>query len=610
MRSTDRPRRGVRHAGRAGLAALALLLAGCASMPADGDARRVDSAQRAEGDSQIRVFGVSPQEEAPPQEIVRGFLEAIISDEADFQTAREYLTPTAQGFWDPFAGTTVLAEGPTFAALAGDPEVQAEEGLTYQVSGVRMAQVDRDHGYAPDSGDYQEPFTLRQVDDEWRIDTLPDGLVVGEADFRRIYRSVNTFYYAEPGPVPVTPREAHDVLVPDPIYLRQRVDLVGETVAALIAGPSDWLAPVTRSEFPAGARPAGEPAAIDDAGVLTVRLSGVSVDTTTARCERMAAQVLHTVNELGSIELNEVRLATPGGRQLCAQTHQESRSRAPGLLDGEQSRQYFLDEDARLVSVREDGEEARPVSGALGQGEAVLRSAAVSRDEQLAAGVTVDGRMLLVNSLAGPEPLSEPVYVSAEEEPAAGLSAPSWDGLGDLWFTDRDPDRPRLLRSLGGIAVPREVEVRGLKPGQRIESLRVAPDGVRIAMLVSRGENTTLQLGRIERTGPEPEVSVDQLRAVAPQLEEVMAASWAGGSRLVVVGRPVDGVERMQYVSTDGSAVNTPSLQGLSDVIGVAASEKEEQPLLAEAKDGIARLQHDANWKILSQGGSGPFYPG
>ena len=71
------------------LVALVLLLSGCASMPDDGTVDHVDSSHRADPDSQVRVFGVSPQKGERPQQIVRGFLEATTSDEATFSTAKK-----------------------------------------------------------------------------------------------------------------------------------------------------------------------------------------------------------------------------------------------------------------------------------------------------------------------------------------------------------------------------------------------------------------------------------------------------------------------------------------------------------------------------------------
>src|SRR5262245_12024275 len=68
-----------RRAGAGALLAMALLLSGCASMPGSGPVQRVESSRRSEGEgeSQVRVFGVPPEERAQPHEIVSGFLEAV-----------------------------------------------------------------------------------------------------------------------------------------------------------------------------------------------------------------------------------------------------------------------------------------------------------------------------------------------------------------------------------------------------------------------------------------------------------------------------------------------------------------------------------------------------
>lgn len=611
--ATDRRR--MRRSGGVLVAAGATLLAGCASMPGSGDVQRVDSSQRSESDSQVRVSGVSPQEDALPKEIVRGFLEAVTSDEADFDKAREYLTPERRAQWEPFASTTVLATGPDFGPQSsGSDPGGVGETFSIEISGERLAQVDESHVYRPEDGTYRETLKLRQVEGEWRIDALPDGLVLGEADFRRIYRSVNTFYYADLGPDTAQVENGRNVLVADPVYLRRRIDPVGEAVAALLSGPSEWLAPVSRSAFPEGVRTAGgHPPVINDSGVLTVRLSGASREVSGSRCERMAAQLLHTVRDLAASEVGEIRLTGSGGSQLCAQSWTQAQTRAPGLLDGELDHQYFLDDSGQLVSAQDEDQVHQAVPGALGDPAVELRGAAVSREQDWAAGVSADGTRLFVAPLSGGDPLPEPVLVSEAPGDEAGLSAPSWDGLGDLWVADRDPAQPRLLRMAQGTGVPQEIPVEGLRSDQWVESLRVASDGVRIAMLVRDESGTSLQLGRVQRTRTSEDVAVtvDELRPLAPALESVTAASWAGGSRLVIVGRPDGGVEQLQYVNTDGSSSSAPTVPGLTNVVtGVAAAEGERQPLLAETEEGIARLEYDANWRLFTKEGSAPFYPG
>ncbi|MEV1011200.1 LpqB family beta-propeller domain-containing protein [Streptomyces sp. NPDC049881] len=602
----------------AALLAVGLVATGCAALPGSGPVQRVETTQRTENDSQgVRVWAVPPEEDDSPTQIVRGFLEAITSDDPEFGTAKQYLTPERRDQWDPFGGTAVLANGPQVGPVSGDPEpaegADGEQTQRVPLSGTRLAAVNEAHVYTPRSGDYEASFQLRRVDGQWRIDGLPDGLVMGDADFRRIYRSVNTFYYADLKAESGRVEHGGDVLVADPVFVRRRIEPVTEAVTALLDGPSEWLDPVVSSAFPTGVRIVGDGPEIDDSQSLTLRLAGVPADWPPGRCREMAAQVLHTVQDVASVDVAEARLLTESGGRLCTVTGADAESRAPGLLDGDTGRPYFLDAEGRLVSVTDEGT-ARPVQGVLGAagGEnPALRSVAVSRDGRSVAGVGPDGTQVYVGSLASGE-APDVVYTGGTPGEDAGLSSPSWDGLGDLWVADRAASEPRLLRLNGGHGEPVVVPVNGLRPGQRIDSLRVAADGVRIAMLIGGPDGErSLQLGRVERTdGPDGVVvEVSDLRPVAPQLADVAAVSWAGNSRLVVVGRPADGVEQLMYVKTDGSTANTPSVPGLNDATGVAAAEDESQPLLAETAGGVAWLSDGSQWKKID-GGSAPVYPG
>jgi hypothetical protein len=385
-----------------------------------------------------------------------------------------------------------------------------------------------------------------------------------------------------------------------------------QMVSSLLKGPTRWLGPVVRSSFPTGTALAKDAGALapDDRNKLTVPLNDKAAGIGTNRCDEMAAQMLFTLRNL-SPAVDEVELRADG-TELCSLTQgaadaaaSRSSARHPDYL-------YFLDGKHRLVRIAAGNSDTdpEPAPGALGEGDTALRSVAVSRDEHTAAGVSLDGKSLYVGSLVSGGSLGEPVLRSQGGAENQRLTTPSWDADDGLWVADRDPDRPRLLLLQEGKGDPLEVRMPHLDG--RIQSVRVAADGVRIALVVEKGGKKTLLIGLIERgekQGGEPAVSVVELRSATPQLEEVTAMSWAGDSRLVVVGREHGGVEQMRYVQVDGSTPDVPAPAALTGVKDVTAAEDDQLPLVAYSVDGIVRLPSGEQWQKVTEG-TAPVYPG
>ncbi|MEU3188932.1 LpqB family beta-propeller domain-containing protein [Streptomyces sp. NPDC006923] len=598
------------------LGILAVLLAGCASIPDSGDVEPVKASPP--GESQVRVYAVPPRDKAEPDEIVDGFLEAMTSDDPDFTMARKYLTKQAARNWQPEAGTTVLRAAPDPGGPK-EPSGTDSTSLTYPLYGDRIADVDSSHAYewlAPTK--YNGRIRLVRQDSggsegkEWRIDSLPQGLVLGESDFQRNYRPVNKYYFAS----------GENWLVADPVYIRQRIDPttrmdpVTQAVKVLLDGPTSWLKPVVDSPFPAGTalQKGTTSLEFDDRNALKVPLNDKASKAGRPQCRRMAAQLLFTLRGLTATPVGQVELLADGS-SLCVLSGDQAEEFAPDRTTGRPDNPYFLDDKGRLSLLEAAGDGAAdrtPVIGPFGDGGVKLGAVAVARDEKHAAGVTDDARALYVSSILSDSELGDELVSSHGARAEDRLSAPSWDGRGDLWVADRDPAKPRLLWFEEGAGTPREVLVEGLGSA-RIEALRVSADGVRIALLLTEKGRTSLQIGRVERHGPaaDPTVSVVQLRSAAPQMETVTAVSWAGPSRLVVVGKEKGGVQQVRYLQTDGSTSAAGVLPGLNQVTGIAAADDDRQPLVADSEDaGIVRLPTGANWQTLVKVGSSPVYPG
>ncbi|ALO08794.1 Lipoprotein [Streptomyces venezuelae] len=595
-----------------------LVVTGCATMPDSGDVQEVKGANLR--DSQVRVYAVAPRENADPDEIVDGFLEAMTSDDPGFTTARKYLTVGAAKTWKPAQSITVLTTAPDReqADRNADPDNQ---GRAYPLSGRKIATVDARHAYQPNSPTkYVQSIHVVQQPSadgkgkEWRIDSLPSGLVLGEADFLRNYRSVNKYYFAS----------GEDWVVADPVYIRQRqdpvtrMDPVTQTVKALLEGPTNWLKTAVDSQFPSGTElKAGVTSlATDDQSTLKVPLNAKAELVGGEACRRMAAQLLFTLGDLTSVRVEQVELLKPGGASLCRLGKGQAAEFAAVRNTVPQENPYFLDEHGKLKMLAVQGKETdKPaeVPGPFGSGTTPLTSVAVDRGETRAAGVGSSGRDLFVSSITTEQDPQPAVLTSKAARPADRLSAPSWDGRGDLWVADRNPAAARLWMVPDGSGDPVEVRTPWLTEGTRVEALRVSADGVRIALLVKQGERTTLQIGRVERqqTGAETEVSVVGLQPAAPRMESVTSVSWAGPSRLVVVGKEAGGVQQIRYLQTDGSTSASSVLPGLNGVSSVTAPNGDAAPVVANSgNDGIVRLAPGTNWQPVVKAGTSPVYPG
>ncbi|MFI1677361.1 LpqB family beta-propeller domain-containing protein [Streptomyces sp. NPDC020607] len=622
---------GTEHAGRGRLVIRrtmvfgcgAALLAGCASIPSSGAPEAVDAVP---GKPQVQVFATPPRDNATPGQIIDGFIEALTSNDPDFSIASEYLTEKAAKAWDPESSTTILADGPKTSTKSLALEQDAKS-YTYELSGSPVATIDADHAYQPalQAPRYEADVQLVKEGpkdkEQWRIATPPEGVVLGELDFIRLYKHVDRYYYATNASRGDAEHPQSPPLVADPVYVRGDPDpQLTDVLEALFDGPTAWLDRAVYSSFPSGMalRKGTKELTPDDQKHLRVPLNVKADNINQDRCKQMAAQIYFTLENLALPSgLEQVDLLRSDGESsLCVLGADEAKTIAPRPA-GKPESQYFIDKEHRLVQIPENGMGISRVPGELGEGKQELRSAAVSRNEQWAAGVSGDGRSLFVGALREGAKSERAKVTSTATKEKNRLAPPSWDGRGDLWVADLNPKKPRLLWLDKGQGEPVEVKFDrplGADGEGRIKAVRVAADGVRIALLIEDGGKTELMVGRIDRPASEdgePGLTVGELQPAAPKMEEVTAMSWAGGSRLLVVGKAAGGVWQMRFVYSDGSLVSDePTLPGLTGVTEVSAAESPQLPLIARSRDGIVRRAEGEDWKPVDKDGTAPVYPG
>ncbi|MFE0459161.1 LpqB family beta-propeller domain-containing protein [Kitasatospora sp. NPDC058965] len=603
-----------------------LLAAGCATMPDNGQPETVRPPQ-GQG-VQVRVIPMPPRDGQSPREVLQNFLDASIADEADYRTAKQYLTPDAIAQWRPNDGAVVLATTALQAPAGGDSADQVQ--LT--ISSHEVGELDSRHTYhgKDDRAQYSGQFTLVNVAKDakdskdakdraqWRIAALPSTLVLDKTSFQNAYQLVERYFFTRNDPVG---GGAQPVLVPDPVYLRRRIDPAGAAAQAVAQGASGWLAPVVRSGFDGGVSVTA--VSSDDPRTVRVQVDGVDCVTSERQCRQMAAQLYYTLlSQGGPGSVDRVQVVAKKGSAEVTTTQAKAAAYAPGTLAGS-GQAYARDAKTGQLETLSQGSSGA-VPGVLGStspgasvepsGDQAPAAFAVRRDRPAAAVVSQDGRALYQVALDdSAKQLGQPVATSRV---AQGLATPSWDGFGGLWVVDRDPAQPQVLLIKDGART--SVPVADLPAGQAVDGLRVSSDGTRVALLLKDAAgNHGLWLGLVRRDDPQQasNVQISGLRPIAALLTDVTSVSWADPDTLLVLGKERDSVPQLRYVSTDGYSGLDTALQAVDGTTVVAASESRLDPVLADAKGGDHLVYSlsgtmQPQWKAFAKDATQPTYPG
>src|SRR5690606_33368692 len=106
---------------------------------------------------------------------------------------------------------------------ADRPDREDTGAMSYTLTGTRVATVDAEQAYAPDSGPYSKIVhpAKDEKNGQWRIDAVPQGVVMGRSDFQRNYMSVNKYCFASNNAE--TKGTDLPMAVGDPVYVRRKV---------------------------------------------------------------------------------------------------------------------------------------------------------------------------------------------------------------------------------------------------------------------------------------------------------------------------------------------------------------------------------------------------
>lgn len=519
--------------------AAAVLAGGCATVPTVGRPEPVTGAS-----GQVQQF-VQPIAPAPrpgwsPKAIVQGFLAASASITNEHTAAaKQFLAPQLRRSFKPSWAVTVVGSlSPPVQGKAGprNQDGASTETETVTLTGQQLATISNIGQYLDNPGPHRYTFRLGRFGDQWLIIDLPltSPLLLTQTDFEQVYQPRNLYFWS-PGDTD---------LVPQPVFAREGdtyADIATNLVKALLMSDQDnasWLEEATSTAFPSGTTLLTSVAIVGSSAV--VNLGGAAAGAGPAQLRDMAAQLVTTLTSTSYqqpaitrsvvLEINGKVRDIDGTRLQQPGDYRNLVPSAPA-----HSPLYFI-ATTGAVSELAGGSSARVVRNPAGHSQLHFATIAVSPTgpPQLAATLAAgQGCVIYYGPLAGSGPLGER---QLPDPAVGGCTSLSWDSHGDIWAVTGQ--KTWVLPPGGRQPVPVSLPpLPGTDPqSYRVLSLRVAPDGVRVAMLVQiQGGGREVLLTAVTRTADQ--VSLGTPVTIGTSLTAPAALSWYDPDHLIVLNR-------------------------------------------------------------------------
>jgi hypothetical protein len=539
-----------------------------------------------------------------PEKIVTGFrtASAVVGG---LQVAREYLTPEFSRSWLPGWTATVFSSAP---AVEPKLTVISKKTATVTIGGKVQAKVSTSGNYAVPSASLRgaQPYVFHLTKNsagQWRIDfptptDLP--LLLASDEFSHDYQQRNLYFF-DP---------QHKYLVPDPVYVPLQdtaADLMHGLAADLNTPPKkDWLNGATATAFPSGTKVSDVTL---DGGTATVNLTGAKIGKANQfTMKQVSAQLLLTLTGSGqggpAVQSIEVVV---NGRPWIPKPSQENPVQNTRCCSwftpprpAKTAMFYYLDRAGNLMD--QVGPTGSPVliQQNIGKGYSQIAISSGLNGPYIAALRYID-RALLIGPVGGR---------LAQRGAPLEFSSMSWDPNGDLWAT---PQVGNQIVRLRGDASPGSP---GFQPvaftvkdsaggimNATFTAIRVAPDGVRVALIVG-GAAPALYFGAIDSATAT--IVLSPFSVPVPQI--FTAVTWYGPDNVITLG---PGQALTEYPVNGGTSTSISPPPGISSITASA-----NFPLIAGAAKGGLYVGSilTGDWSSINLGKdkliSPPVYPG
>ncbi len=560
----DKPDISRRALLRAGcLATTTLALTSCASLPFSGNANHYADSRSSGLAAEGEITPAGPADGASPEEIIRGFLRAGIGANDDYLVARQYLTAQKAQSWRPDTQALVYADSLLIQQGQEQSKYKVEVPVGTQVNSLGLAT-----SFARTNSMDLE-FTLEEVNGQWRISELPDGVVLEQSEFEQSFSAFSLYFYDQ----------TFTYAVPDIRWFADRASVATSLVRVLIAGPAPYLQGAVRSAIPDNSSLTRNSVPIENNNAqVSLSGTGISNDMSQLDIERIHTQLKQTLTRISGIENISLEL----GQQQAK----------VGQLEN-------------YIEPQLDPVVAKNVVGIDGN-ELTVRSELLNDESKNSVFSSTHGSMTNLamsynrQSFAFLDPQrSQLTVVRGGQSRLAfegqGLTSPSYDQFQWLWSATEEGKIRAVSVANSSSIQPIDISASWLE-GAKVLSLKVARDGARVAIVAESDGNSYLWVSGVNRNSENRPQSLTQPVRVGATISAQFAA-WVSDQGLIAANFDTGESELAQLSGELTSLGYLDSLEQLSSCIGAdqVVAQTAQQNIYLLVDRGWSRVETTAH---------------
>lgn len=535
---------------------LATLMSSCAGLPSNDRVTQHSSGLDVKSVNTSPARAPGPLAGATPEAIIEGFVRAGVDSIENYAVARQYLSSSFAGRWNPYGTTrvyrnTVQPRSDDSGNAEGTYHVRFQQTATVNSQGITST--------FPEAQTETQDFTVVMEDNQWRISSCPDGLWLDGTEFERVFSPCRLYFYDR----------AFRYAVPDIRWFPHTDRYFELLVRTLMIGPASYLKDVAFSAL--NESMSLETANMSDNQDVLVRLSGEQLDDN--RLARVREQIMHGLENFSGLGKTEVFYngtlipeSSPNGFSVVKLN--------PGV-------------PARTVAINSNGQMVARDDYMSNAGEQLLLRG-VSQLSSPAMGYSADVFACLANDAAS----LYTVYQGTARRvwQSTALTAPSFDAYGWVWAADGEG----VVRAFKPDSEDANERERGVDIGlswQRnliFTSVNVSHDGARMAIVAAtEGASAVIISGIVRDEAGKPLRLTEMVRlssSVTPR-----NARWAGDQSVVVVN--VKNGES-EVISLSGEETKLDRLDGVMTI----STADNTSNIIAHRSDGSCYLMEERGW--------------